>query len=91
MIKNALISITTPREKVKIGDCVRRDDGQLAIEVKGRKSKTHKPDRYDIITPIEMCHQMFGDDGEYLICKRSKCGTEIVQQDVPSFRQTQAS
>jgi|GEM_PF-7076004 len=81
-------SITTPREKIKIGNLVQREDGELALEVKARKSKTHKPDRYDTITPIEICHSVFGD-GEYSILRRSKAGFEIVQQDALSFRQTQ--
>ena len=81
------ISITTPRKKIRIGDRVTRDDGQLALEVKQRKNVT----AFDTITPLEICHQVFGDDGDYLICKRGKFGVEIVQQDVSSFRQTRAS
>ena len=82
-------SITTSREKIKIGNLVKREDGELALEVKARKSKTRHPDRYDTITPIEICHSVFGDDGEYSIFKKSKAGFEIVQQDAPGFRQTQ--
>lgn len=87
MVNGIPISITTPKEKIKVGNRVTRDDGQLALEVKHRRSTTG----FDTITPVEMCHQFFGDDGTYLIFKISQYGTKIVQQDISGFRQTQAS